>query len=246
MLKQITKNENIVNIATKDNLNKTFLKQQNKKEFDIELEQIEKAKNMKQYFTSEELNDLLFVSHLLDLTTRISNEWLKRGNLLISEANLANMGASYTKRFLDKILLRMPKKEIEKFVRRTVRAKEDPIRIVDKWLQDRVFGTYETEHEIVKIERPQLETLAMKAIRGNCSDCNDSYRECDLYDILEDNLVPRCEIRRNCAYSFASKKNKPKEESKANKSKRAINKKANRFDEDEEILEYNFIKNNKK
>ncbi|MEG1871227.1 MAG: DUF5651 domain-containing protein, partial [Peptostreptococcaceae bacterium] len=97
-------------------------------------------------------------------------------------------------------------------------------------------------------ERSQLEKLAYVAIQTTCRDCTKKYSTCELYDILEDNLVPRCEQNNNCAYSYISEEMKRKREekkqakleSKNKTSKRSTNKKRNRFDEDEEIIEYNF------
>lgn len=246
---QVTNDSNVINIATKENLDIKMWKYQNIKELNKELDVIDKSKGMKQYFTSKEANDLLFASHLLDLNAKIAEDWFSRGNLLEEEYNTLNLGVSYIEKFLESILRRMPQKEVEKFAKRTIRAQEDPIRIVDQWMKDRVFGTYETEYEIVKVERPQFEKLALIGVNAHCKDCNEHYRDCDMYDILEDNLVPRAEIKNNCPYAFISKqrkqeieeKKKAREEKKATQSKRARNKKANRFDEDEEIIEYNFI-----
>lgn len=245
---QVTNDSNVVNIATKDNLDIKMWKHQNIKEFNKELNTIEKSKNMKQYFTSEELNDLLFVTHLIDLNSKMLKKWIDRGNLLEEEVNLLNMGSDYTSKFLEMVLSRMPLKEVEKFMKRTIKAKKDPVRIVDKWMQDRVFGTFETEYEIVKIERPQFEKLALIGVNAHCKDCNDHYNNCDMYYILEDAMIPRAEIKNNCPYAFISKKKKQeiaekkkaREEKKATKSERAKRKKANRFDEDEEVIEYNF------
>ncbi len=239
---------NLVNIATKENLNIDMLKQQSYEDINKELEKCNKPKNMKQYFSNKEMNDLLFTSHLLDLNAKIAEDWFARGNLLEEEYNTLNQGVSYIEKFLESILRRMPEKEIEKFAKRTIRAQEDPIRIVDKWMQDRVFGTFETEYKIVKTERPQFEKLALIGINAHCKDCNDHYNDCDMYDILDDAMIPRTEIKNNCPYAFISEqrkkeieeKKRAREEKKATKSERAKRKKANRFDEDEEVIEYNF------
>lgn len=239
---QVTNDSNLVNISTKENLDIKMWKHQNIKEFNKELNIIEKSKEMKQYFTSEEANDLLFITHLIDLNSNMLNKWISRGNLLEEETNLLNTGLDYTSKFLEMVLSRMPLKEVDKFMKRTIKAKKDPVRIVDKWMQDRVFGTFETEYEIVKIERPQFERLALIGVNARCKDCNDHYNNCDMYDILEDAMIPRAEIKNNCPYAFISKKKKQEieEKKKATRSERSKKKKANRFDEDEEIIEYNF------
>ena len=241
-IKQVTDTKNIVNVAVKEELDTKMWKHQNYKEIKKDLERIEKVKNMKNYFTSGELNDLLLVKHLMDLNIKISKEWLERGNLLEEEFSLINSGTSNIEKFLGSIISRMPLKEVEKFCKRTKRAQEDPIRIIDKWMQDRIFGTYETEYEIVKTERPKFEKLAFIAMGSNCRDGKRDFSNCDMYDILEDAMVPRHEIKKNCPYAFTSiEKLNDKSKKIKTESKRAKNKKANRFDEDKDDIEYNFI-----
>lgn len=204
---------------------------------------------MKNYLTAREMNDLLYVSHLLEINSKTVESWQEHNNMTKEEGKYLRTAITYTEKFMKTLLSRMPEKEIDKFMKRTIRAQKEPVRILDKWMMDRVFGSYETEYEIVKVERPEFEKLAYLAINNHCKDCERNYSKCELYDILENNLVPRCEMKNNCAYAFiseeakkrAEEKKKAKLESKGKESKRKSKKKANRFDVDQEEYTYNFI-----
>lgn len=199
---------------------------------------------MKKYLNSKEMNDLLFIYHLAAIDQEIINQWIDRGNMTSDEAKWIRTAITYNKKALSSILARLEPKESSKFMKRTVRAQNEAIRIVDKWMHDRVFGTYETEFEVVKIERPSFEKLCMACIQSHCEDCNESFANCDIYEILDDNMMNRAEIKHNCPFSYHSEKTIAEikarraeiEESKRNGkkkiSKRKQKKIANRFDEE--------------
>ena len=198
---------------------------------------------MKKYLNSSEMNDLLFIFHMIETNTSIVNEWIKRGNMTSNEAKWIRTAITYNIKAMRSILDRLDPKEKSKFAKRTVKAQNEAIRIIDKWMYDRVFGTFETEFEVVKIERPEFEKLGMACIQAHCEDCNEHFSKCDIYDIFENNMMNRAEIKHNCPYAFHSEKTiaeikARKAELKENKkngkkiSKRKQKKIANRFDEE--------------
>lgn len=89
-------------------------------------------------------------------------------------------------------------------------------------------------------------------MKTTCEDCTGHFSQCSLYDIFEDSLLPRAERERNCPYCFLSDEKQAEREEMLKKleedkkrieerrSKRKSRKNKNRFDEDEEIYEYNF------
>ena len=198
---------------------------------------------MKKYLNSSEMNDLLFIFHMIETNTSIVNDWIKRGNMTSNEAKWIRTAITYNIKAMRSILDRLDPKEKSKFAKRTVKAQNEAIRIIDKWMYDRVFGTFETEFEVVKIERPEFEKLGMACIQAHCEDCNEHFSKCDIYDIFDNNMMNRAEIKNNCPYAFHSEKKL--EELKALKaeleekrkngkkiSKRKQKKIANRFDEE--------------
>lgn len=197
---------------------------------------------MKKYLNSKDLTDLLFVFHMVEINTSIVNRWVEYGNMTRDEAKWIKTAITYNMKAMKSILDRLPQKEKDKFVKRTIKAQNEPIRIVDKWMHDRVFGTYETEFEIVKIERPEFEKLGMLCSKKYCEDCGNNFSDCSLYDIFENNMMSRVEKLHNCPYAFHSEKKLEElkamkaeiEEKRNNKkiSKRKQKKIKNRFDEE--------------
>ena len=197
---------------------------------------------MKKYLNNNELNDLLFIYHMIETDTSIVNDWIKRGNMTSNAAKWIRTAITYNIKAMRSILDRLDPKEKSKFAKRTVKAQNEAIRIIDKWMYDRVFGTFETEFEVVKIERPEFEKLGMACIQAHCEDCNEHFSKCDIYDIFDNNMMNRAEIKNNCPYAFHSEKKLEEikaikaemEEKRKNKkiSKRKQKKIANRFDEE--------------
>ena len=73
---------------------------------------------MKDYFTNNEIDDLLFTSYLIERNTELVDEWGARGNLTKEEAKYLRTAVTYTKKFLTATMERMPMKQVEKFTLR--------------------------------------------------------------------------------------------------------------------------------
>lgn len=197
---------------------------------------------MKTYLNADEMNDLLFMFHLLEINYETVENWVKRKNMTAEEAKWLRTSITYTKKAMQSILERQDQKERAKFAKRTVKANQQPIRIIDAWMHNRILGTYETEFDIVKIERPSFEKLSLACIQAHCMDCEEHFSMCDIYEVLDDNLMKRAECKSNCPFAYHSKKKleelraikAEKEEKKRNKkvSKRKQKKIQNRFDEE--------------
>lgn len=196
---------------------------------------------MKDYFTNNEIDDLLFTSYLIERNGDLVKQWESRGNLTKEEAKYLRTAVTYTKKFLTNVMDRMPVKQVERFTLRTIRAINEPIRIVDKWTYDRIFGNLEKEFEVVKMPRVEFEYLAKFLIANNCIKCNKSFEDCDLYTLLDNNMFPTCNLGKNCPYKFIPEKDRVKKEKDKTKiSKRKQKKLKNKYDEDEEeIYVYN-------
>ncbi|WP_122639853.1 DUF5651 domain-containing protein [Romboutsia sp. Marseille-P6047] len=207
---------------------------------------------MKKYLNSNEMLDILFVYHLADTSEKIVESWTSRSNMTKNEAKYLRTSITYAQKFLTGVRDRLDNKEQEKLSKRTIKASEKPIIFVDEWMKQRVMGTYEKELEIVKIGRSKFKKVALLAMKAVCEDCTDSFATCSLYDIFEDCLMPRADREKNCPYCFLSKEKEEQrqenlkrlEEEKRlraeQKSKRKQRKQKNRYDEEDEIIEYNF------
>ncbi|MGL5569615.1 MAG: DUF5651 domain-containing protein [Cetobacterium sp.] len=191
---------------------------------------------MKEYLNAQELNDLLFTFYLIERNRDTVDSWQERDNLTKEEAKYLRMAATYTEKMMMSVLKRLPTKQVDKFMHRTVREIKDPVRLIDKWTVDRVLGRYDEAYKVVKMPRVEFEYLAMTLIDQHCKGCKKSFQDCDLYTLLDNNVFPTCDEARNCPYGFVppgtEKSKKDKEKGKV--SKRKQKKLANRFDEDGE------------
>lgn len=207
---------------------------------------------MKKYLNNNEMNDLLYAYHLATTSKKTVQGWTTRGNMTKNEAKYIRTAITYTQKFINEVLDRLDNKEKDKVKKRTIKVSNKPVIILDEWMEKRILGPLESEYEIVKIERPKFEKVAILAMKTTCEDCTEHFSQCSLYDIFEDTLLPRAERERNCPYSFLSdekqaereeilkKLEEDKKRIEERKSKRKNRKNKNRFDEDEEIYEYNF------
>ena len=207
---------------------------------------------MKKYLNSDEMMDFLMTYHLAEVSEKVVNSWTDRGNMTKNEAKYLRTAITYTRKFMTEVLLRLDENERKKVAQRTIKASEKPILFLDEWMKQRIMGTYEKELETVKISREKFEKIALLSMKTSCEDCPGSFNKCQIYDMYEDLLLPKAERERNCPYAFLSnEKELEKQENlkrieeerklvKSNKSKRKQKKLKNRYDEDDEIIEYNF------
>lgn len=189
---------------------------------------------MKDYLTADELNDLLFTTYLIERNRDTAKTWGNRDNLTKEELRYLKTACTWTDKFMLSVLGRLPKKQVEKFALRTVRAMKDPVRIIDKWSYDRILGNIEKELEVIKMPRGEFDFLAESLIKVHCIDCKKSLQDCDLYDLLNDNMYPTADKQYRCPYSWSEYKEPKEKKEKGKLSKRKQKKLANRFDEDDE------------
>ena len=85
--------------------------------------------------------------------------------------------------------------------------------------------------------RNEFDYLAKQLIARCCVQCNQSFKDCDLYTLLDNNMFPTCNLGKNCPYKFIPEKDRVKKEKKDKTkiSNRKQKKLKNKYDEDEEI-----------
>ena len=88
-----------------------------------------------------------------------------------------------------------------------------------------------------------VEKLTSSMCSQFCKNCTTEHTECDLYGIFDDLRMDGFNLFENCPYSFRDKEDDTIEKKKK-KSRRYMKKHDNRYDDDEDVYEYNFkIKN---
>ena len=151
-------------------------------------------------------------------------------------------------KFMNELQARISDKEKDKLIKR---YSNFHLQIMDKWLLDKFQRDIEEKAQMVLMDRQVFSGLAYEVTNNKCRDCDKSHENCKWHDVLYECLFPACEQKPNCPYAYISdevrlqmqKEKELKELKRLEKkagSKRSRKKKANRYDEDDEIIEYNF------
>lgn len=108
------------------------------------------------------------------------------------------------------------------------------IQVETRSLSDAVSKRRLKEQETITIEIETLKKLGTMIVASKCEGCRLDYNKCNVFTVLDEvGLTGYCE-NNNCPYSFAVEK-EPKKIS-----KRKQKKDKNKFDETDDVYEYNF------
>ena len=203
---------------------------------------------MFQYLSQKQVTDLMLLFCIADDLDKIINEWVLHKNMSKTEAKYIRTSRTYMNKFMEEIQARIPLKEKDKLIKR---YSNFHLQIMDKWLLDKFQRDVEKNAQMVLMDRDVFTGLAYEVTNTKCRDCNKSHTTCKWHDVLYECLFPAAEQKPNCPYAYISdevreqmQKEKELRElkrlEKKTGSKRSRKKKANRYDEDDEVIEYNF------
>ena len=203
---------------------------------------------MFQYLNQRQVSDLMLLFCVADNLEKIINEWVEHENMTKTEAKYIRTARTYMSKFMNELQARIPAKEKDKLIKR---YSNFYIQIMDKWLLEKFQRDMEEKAQMVMMDRQVFSGLAYEVTNTKCKDCEKSHSNCDWHDVLYECLFPAAEQKPNCPYAYISyekslemqKKKELMELKKLEKkagSKRSRKKKANRYDEDDEVIEYNF------
>ena len=201
------------------------------------------------YLNHKQINDMMLLFCVGDKVEQIVNTWVQYENMSKEEAKYIRTSRTYYNKFFNSIQDRLSNKEKEKLIKR---YSDFHLTIQDKWLLKKFQDDICEKFNTVRMDRELFDKFAIQLFNHNCKDCTKTSDDCEIHDLLYENLFPTEDQLRNCCYAFESnevklerlKREEDKRiarETKKNKvTKRAKKKKANRYDEDDEIIEYNF------
>lgn len=117
-------------------------------------------------------------------------------------------------------------------------ASNSNIQVVTKSLSNAISQRELKEEQTTTIESSTLQALGNRLVASNCDGCKNKCNKCNTFALLEEiGLAGYC-INDNCPYSFGIEEDiKPPKKEKASKRKQRKDK--NKYDDDEEIYEYN-------
>ena len=201
------------------------------------------------YLNQKQINDLMVLLCIGNKIDEIVSTWVEYENMTKEEAKYIRTSRTYYNKFFDSIQARLSNKEAAKLLKR---YSNFHVSIQDKWLLKKFQDDMKEASKTVRMEREYFEKFAIQLFNHNCKDCTKTSEECELHDLLYENLFTTEERFKNCCYAFESNEAKLErlkreeekrlaQEAKKNKvTKRSKKKKSNRFDEDDEVIEYNF------
>lgn len=201
------------------------------------------------YLNHKQINDMMLLFCVGDKVEEIVNTWIQYENMTKEEAKYIRTSRTFYNKFFDSIQARLSDKEASKLIKR---YSNFHLSIQDKWLLKKFHDDMNEAAKTVRIEREHFEKFATQLFNINCKDCTKTSDNCEIHDLLYENLYPTEEKLKNCCYAFESHEAKlerlkreeakrlARESKKSEVTKRAKKKKANRYDEDDEIIEYNF------
>ena len=203
---------------------------------------------MFQYLNQRQVSDLMILFCIADDLDKIINEWVVHKNMTTTEAKYIRTSRTYMNKFMNELQARIPAKEKDKLIKR---YSNFHLQIMDKWLLEKFQRDMEEKAQMVLMDREIFSGLAYEVTGVKCRDCDKSHSNCKWHDVLHECLFPSAEQKPNCPYAYISdekrlemqKKKELRELKKLEKkagSKRSRKKKANRYDEDDEVIEYNF------
>ena len=203
---------------------------------------------MFEYLNQKQVSDLMLLFCVADNLDKMLNEWVEHKNMTKTEAKYLRTSRTYMSKFMNELQARISNKEKDKLIKR---YSNFHMQIMDKWLLDKFERDIEDKAQMVLMDRDIFSSLAYEVISIKCRDFDKSHEDCKWHDVLYECLFPAAEQKPNCPYACMSEEvrlqlQKEKElkelkrlEKKAG-SKRSRKKKANRYDEDDEVIEYTF------
>lgn len=205
---------------------------------------------MFQYLNQKQTSDMMMIFCIAETLEKIIKTWVENENMSKEEAKYIRTSRTYMNKFMQSLQSRIPDKEKHKLIKR---YSNFHLQIMDKWLLSKFQKYLEEQAQTVLMDRDVFTGLAYEVCNVRCKDCEKHFQDCKWHDVLYECLFPAAEQKINCPYAYISeekrlqmqKEKELRELKKLEKkkgSKRSRKKKENRFDEDDEIFEYN-IKN---
>lgn len=210
---------------------------------------------VKQYLNKEERDNFLGFSGLGIYLQKRLDKW--SNNLTTDERRRFKTALTNIQKAQASIIDRLPKHEVLKIVKA---SREHDVRILTiegaRALEKRSKEEYKQNLHI-KIE--EMEIIATQILIHNCYRCKTTCNKCMYHGMLSRFLIPGLNSENNCPYSYNEKSDfsqieEPDDDlifkealkhhevptKKTSKKSRKDKKIANRFDENDEIIKYNF------
>lgn len=173
---------------------------------------------LKDYFNSEQRNQFMVIGSLIRAFNRVENKgkdgprihaiadsWEKQGLATKEELKYLRTATTYLEKFYDSVLARQGAKEQDRL--RKMLGKFD-YKLIDDYTLQRIMRDMSDKLNYAVMKREDFENWSRDIMYTCCRGCKKDWKECDLYDALDDNFIPEsswgCD---NCKYADPRERN---------------------------------------
>ena len=107
-------------------------------------------------------------------------------------------GITYINKFLEETYNNLDKQTQDKIYKKTEKFL---LKFVDNYEYQKFQRDINNKNKYAAIEREEFEDLIEDIAEVRCKNCNKDYRECKLYNVLDESLKLEEGIKGNCKYS---------------------------------------------
>lgn len=157
------------------------------------------GKKLKDYLNNEESQNIFWLYATAENMVNYRKSMVDTGNITAEEHRSLKMAETHLKKFIKLLLSRLSAKTKKNFVSKFYKHE---IRIIDHRTLSRLNGQWQDELKIVKMKREEFEDFCELIMESKCKGCNINPDTCNLYDILDDNMVPTICSEVSCKYAY--------------------------------------------
>ena len=200
--------------------------------------------SLKNYLSKNERDNWLLAMSSTMYLNNIMNIW--GNNLTSEEKRKIKTSITMTQNALKSVADRMPEHEKAKIVKH---AKDYEIRLFSVEGAKAIEKSSYEKYGHIRLTEKEAKVLINDIVSLKCADCLIPCDKCITYEIFQNSLVPRLDEENNCPYAYRTDAKVEDDfyvaAQKINKihkkvSKRKQKKLKNRFDDEDDVYEYNF------
>jgi len=168
---------------------------------------------MKDYLNAEERNQMMVIGSLIrsfdnckgtksdaPKIITIAEQWDQRGNITTDERKSLKMASTYLHKFWKSTYDRMGNKEQEVLKKK---LSSYDFRLMDDYTFQRICTDMGDKVNFVAVEREHFGKWCEEIMCANCKDCMKHWSDCELHNVLNDNLIPDSTWSLdNCRYAY--------------------------------------------
>lgn len=156
------------------------------------------------------------------ITSDVWTEWERRGMMTPSMKKNIKLVKTYLSKFCYEIEENLNDHENEKLKKQLMKF---DYKLLDDYTLKKVMRDMKDNLKYAVIERKKFEETLEVIVEVNCVGCTKDYKDCSIYKMLDDIMVPYCSEESNCPYAVNLSDLTKEEKDSIEKTKQFLNKK---------------------